>query len=212
MPNWRIHLEIGKIIGKKIKYNKQDMQLYMLGNILPDINNGHIVKDISKVLSHEFTHYRSEKIAGYMNFYNLNKKNANNPIIVGFLVHLYTDFLFNRDFYMKKCLTDDKNKTHEELRSLKHSDFESYNNKFIDNELDIDNIEKAEEAAKIIDNVSVTEQDIKNVVTFLQTHEKSNKELSFYKTEELDELMENVIKKIEWFLRTLWIIRTKKIK
>lgn len=207
MPNWKIHLELAKRIGKKIKYNKEEMQLFMLGNILPDINNGYIVKDISTIIGHDVTHYREEKISTYMYFYNTHKKDIKNPIICGYLVHLYTDYLFNRDFYLRTKETELKNCTHDELRIIKQSDFQSYNDKYITNGLVIDNIKMAEQQTKLIEQVSVNSLDIEKVIEFLNQQEKSNIELQFYKLEELDELMDKTVKKIEWFLSTLWVIR-----
>ena len=207
MPNWKIHLEVAKRIGKKINYNKEEMQLFLLGNILPDINNGYIVTDISTRLQHDFTHYRAEKSSTYMYFYNLHKKDIKNPVLCGYLVHLFTDYFFNKDFYLRSRETELKDLTHDELRIIKQSDFQSYNDKFLTNKLEIDDIKKAESATKIIENISVNSSDIKKVIEFLSKQETSNIQLKFYKIEELDALMERTLKKLQWLLSTLWIIR-----
>lgn len=207
MPNWKIHLEVGKRIGKKIKYNQEEMKLFLLGNILPDINNGYIVKDISTRLEHDFTHYRVEKNSTYMNFYNLHKKDIDNPISCGYFVHLFTDYFFNKDFYLRTRETELKDLTHDELRILKQSDFQSYNDKFVTNKLEVNDLKTAEKETKIIENVSVNSRDIEEVIKFISRCEKSNIELKFYNMEELDLLMEKTIEKLEWLLSTLWVIR-----
>ena len=48
MPNWKVHLEIAKRLNEKFKYTENQLEEFNLGNILPDINNCFIVKDISK--------------------------------------------------------------------------------------------------------------------------------------------------------------------
>ena len=38
LPNWKVHLEIAKKLNKQINFDKEDLNLFLLGNIAPDIN------------------------------------------------------------------------------------------------------------------------------------------------------------------------------
>ncbi len=210
MPNWKVHLEVGKRIGSKLKYTEEEMQLFLLGNILLDINNGHIVKDISTVFDHDYTHYKIDKSPTYMQFYKLYKNNINHPIICGCLVHLYTDFLFNKDFYLRSKQSHIGNLTYDELKRIKHSEFRSHNDLYIENKIEINDLIELENHLKLVERVSVNKDDIEKVLEFLNKCEKSHSELKFYNMEELENLMEKTLDKIESLLSTLWIIRRKK--
>lgn len=61
LPNWKVHLEIAKKLNKQINFDKEDLNLFLLGNIAPDINNGFIVKEISHIYNHDQTHLYNEK-------------------------------------------------------------------------------------------------------------------------------------------------------
>ena len=101
MPNWKIHLEIAKRLNKKFNYTQNKLEEFYLGNILPDINNCFIVKDISTKLEHKYTHYQDEiEIPSYKNFEKIYKnKIYEEPIIFGYYIHLYTDYTWNNYFY-----------------------------------------------------------------------------------------------------------------
>ena len=59
MPSWGIHLEIANRVYKKLE--NIDKNLFMFGNVMPDINNGYVIKDVNKIISHKKTHYDGEK-------------------------------------------------------------------------------------------------------------------------------------------------------
>ncbi len=44
MPAWAIHLEVTTKINEKIKLEDKEKKYILLGNILPDILNGHVIK------------------------------------------------------------------------------------------------------------------------------------------------------------------------
>ena len=56
MPSWNIHLEAGERVAKKLKFTKLAKKEFLLGCILPDINNGYINK-VKRRKHHEETHY-----------------------------------------------------------------------------------------------------------------------------------------------------------
>ena len=45
MPNWKTHLELGKRLRKNFDYDNKEYNLFLMGNILPDLNNGYMLKD-----------------------------------------------------------------------------------------------------------------------------------------------------------------------
>lgn len=205
MPNWKIHLEVGKRLNNNLHYDKEQYNLYLLGNLLPDVNNCYLVKDIAKRLSHEKTHLQETDFNIHIHFYNKYKNNITiNPVFLGYFTHLYTDYIWNKDFYgrveKRKEFAD---YSREELRILKQDDFKSYNDLFIKNRIDLEINNALIKEMNQIDEISITKSDIEHVMYFLDTQEKSNLDLKFYQREELDHLLENTIDTIDPFIKKL---------
>lgn len=203
MPNWKTHLEVGKRLNKYLKYNEKDFNFFLLGSILPDINNSHIVTDISEKISHDITHIRKLKNPSYIEFYN--KYSAEilkyNPIFVGYLAHIYTDEMWNSHFYQKAEIIEMTDKSHDELRVMKQKDFEIYNSKFVENIIELDNnLEVLEQISKISE-ISIIKEDIEKVIDFLKNQKGINGELMLHTEEELNKLMNETVKQIYDFLK-----------
>jgi len=83
---------------------KKKLNMLLLGSMLPDINNCYIVKNVLQKINHHITHMGKCKNPSYIDFYNkyINEINNNNPIFIGYLLHLFTDYKFNDHFYSKK--------------------------------------------------------------------------------------------------------------
>ncbi len=196
MPNWKIHLEIAKRLNKKFNYTQNKLEEFYLGNILPDINNCFIVKDISTKLEHKYTHYQDEiEIPSYKNFEKIYKnKIYEEPIIFGYYIHLYTDYTWNNYFYTN---FNDNEKlrglSHEEKRTLKQDDFKVYNNLFIDNKPKFLNKENLVEKSKKIDRISINKEDIEKVEKFLDEQIKTENTFKILTKEILDKMMCNTI-------------------
>ena len=192
MPNWKIHLEIAKRLNQKFNYTQKKLEEFYLGNILPDINNCFIVKDISTKLEHKYTHYQDEiEIPSYKNFEKIYKnKIYGEPIIFGYYIHLYTDYTWNNYFYTN---FNDNEKlrglTHEEKRTLKQDDFKVYNNLFIDNKPKFLNKENLVEKSKKIDRISINKEDIEKVEKFLDEQIKTENTFKILTKEILDKMM-----------------------
>lgn len=192
MPNWKIHLEIAKRINRKFNYTQNKLEEFYLGNILPDINNCFIVKDISTKLEHKYTHYQDEiEIPSYKNFEKIYKnKIYEEPIIFGYYIHLYTDYTWNNYFYTN---FNDNEKlrglSHEEKRTLKQDDFKVYNNLFIDNKPKFLNKENLVEKSKKIDRISINKEDIEKVEKFLDEQIKTENTFKILTKEILDKMM-----------------------
>ena len=132
MPCWSIHLGVCKEVNKKLKL---DNDLVLFGSILPDF------------LDRSYSHYYDGYLPDFDLFFNEYKDNINNPLIVGYYIHLltdyfYNDFIYNKSFVYKdnkligiKLLNGDiidSNDFHY-CRRIKHDDFKNYGNYLIDN-------------------------------------------------------------------------------
>ncbi len=199
MPSWNIHLEVGKRVLKHLKYNKKQQKEFLVGCILPDINNGYI-NNPKVVKEHEETHYAYDQKSS-LNFYAENREEiiAKNPIYLGYLCHLYTDGFFNYDFYRKiKRHPLGEGKNREEKREIKHHDFWLFDTKF-HHEFGIDMTEAKEIARKAseIAAVELTGEDLMDVERILKMDNvndflKGEKYL-FYSEQELANVMEDMV-------------------
>ena len=97
MPTHKIHLAIAKKISDKLKI---DTDSVMLGSVLPDICNE---KD------HQLGHFQKgekdlEGLANPDKFVKKYKDKLNNPIMIGYLIHILTDRFYNeyifKNFYI----------------------------------------------------------------------------------------------------------------
>ena len=137
MPNWKTHLEISKELNRVLKYNDKEFELFAFGSILPDVNNGYLVKDVSKIIDHRTTHFKGED-KSYINFYNKYKNIIKEPLIFGYFTHLYTDFNWNKNFYENTKVMHHNEENHDRMREMKQHDFRIYNCKFIKNNTMLD--------------------------------------------------------------------------
>ena len=200
MPNWKVHLEIAKRLNEKFKYTENQLEEFNLGNILPDINNCFIVKDISKKFDHKYTHYQDAKeIPSYENFSTIYKNEIyKQPLILGYYIHLYTDYTWNNYFYTNfKNDKKIKDLTHEEQRIIKQDDFKVYNNLFLNNIIYFTDKNKLVETTKKIDRVSINEEDLKKVQAFLKKQKKFNQDFKVLSLEILDKMMNITIQHFE---------------
>ena len=94
MPRWGIHLDIAT---KILDSNKTiDKNLFLFGNILPDIQVGYMVPDVSNIVKYDISHYELKNgTTMYMNFYKSNIDKMNEPIFMGYFTHLVADYCFN---------------------------------------------------------------------------------------------------------------------
>ena len=141
MPSHKIHLAIAKKVNDKIN---MDLDSIMLGSVLPDICDN---KD------HSISHYQSGKndLEGLANpdiFIEKYKDKLDNPIMVGYLIHILTDRYYNeyiiKHFYIydenengigiylkgKKKILDGKTR-----KKLKHKELEIYDKWLLNHKL-----------------------------------------------------------------------------
>lgn len=139
MPSHKIHLSIAKRVNDKLNL---DLDSIMLGSVLPDIceNKNHVI-----------SHYQVgekdlEGLANPDKFVKKYKDKLNNPIMIGYLIHILTDKYYNeymfRYFYIfdeddngigiylkgKKKILDSKIR-----KFLKHREFDLYDKWLLNN-------------------------------------------------------------------------------
>ena len=195
VPNWKTHLEVGKRLQKWLKYSGEDYHLFLLGNVLPDINNGYIVKNISTRLPHHHTHFSDDETPSYIRFENdYQGEMRKSPLVYGYFTHLFTDYYWNNDYYTKIDIRGMASEDHTKLRIMKQDDFKVYNNKFIENTFEILDFNTALQEIKRIHRVSITKEDILEVENFLNRRDtNTDKNFQFYQEQELDELLEKTV-------------------
>lgn len=147
MPSWGIHLVTANEILNKI--NIIDKNSFLIGNFLPDAER-YVIDDFSIFVPYEVSHYAEkqningnlEKLPNVNKFYEKYRKNTKNPLIIGYLVHLLTDYYWNNLTNQRYTIRDElgncigiKLNTGEEIkadkvirRNLKHNDFYLFEN------------------------------------------------------------------------------------
>lgn len=195
MPNWKTHLEVANRLNKKLNFSGYDLELFLIGNILPDINNGHIVKDVSIHIKHKITHFDGEDFNTYKRFGNIYNI-YESPLYLGYYTHLYTDYYFNNNFYSK--LNDEyKHLDRDELRILKQSDFRIFNNNFNDNKIYINNVSDIVKEVTKIDRVFLINDDIVKVVNYINNQDKYEGDYKYFSNEELNIVLNDTVNNLE---------------
>ena len=199
MPGWNIHLEAGERVAKKLKLSGLRKREFLLGCVLPDINNGYVNK-VRVRKDHEETHYAYNQRSS-LNFYAENRDliNAKEPIFLGYLLHLYTDGYFNYDFY--RTIKRDKlgeGLDHVGKRKIKHHDFWLYDTNFHHTlGVKADELEGLAEQANRISIAEITPEDIEDVERILVEDNLNDalkgQKYQFYTKKRLDELLEDMI-------------------
>ena len=124
-----IHIAVAKEINKDLKMNEKEL---FLGTIAPDIS-----KQLgeSKVKSHFLLNDKTD-LPIVDKFLDKYKNNLNNPFIMGYYIHLFTDYLWFKYFIPEitnssdyiKVLSGNKIKcTKEEIEKLIYNDYTNLN-------------------------------------------------------------------------------------
>lgn len=194
MPNWETHIEIAKRVGKILNFKNELYEEFLLANLLPDINCAYAIEDVSKRLKHSYTHYNN-----FLDFYIQKKNCMNNIVVFGYFTHLFSDYIWNNNFYNKKIKNFDvKNLSKDELRSLKQNDFRFHSNLYYKNKIDIKDLNTFLNKIKILDKISLNKEDLEKTLTYINEnkYELEDIKLNFYNKEELEQLCDDTVNKI----------------
>lgn len=228
MPSWGVHLGIANKVLKNI--DNIDKNLFMFGNVTPDINNGYVIKNVSKIIAHKITHYDGEKdFKGYRRFYIKYAKYIQDPVILGSLTHLMTDYYYNNITYTKKAIWDEQKESiigvklnngkqikcnKEELRKLKRNDFRIYadyvykNSKFEDLKFD----EKILSVNQIVDEFDITKKESEETIQYINKYINGEKfiidmcekhEYLMYTKQEMENMEKECVQFITEFLKRI---------
>ena len=107
MPSWITHLATSHQLLKELTV--KDENSFIFGNIMPDILNNYIVKETSQHKDYEITHFTDEVIIHGIHyqfpnpqkFWREYQSQKENPVVLGFYVHLLTDYFWNYTTYEK---------------------------------------------------------------------------------------------------------------
>ncbi len=201
MPNWKTHLEISNKINKLYGFEGLDLKKFLFGSILPDINNAHVVEKVSVEIPNEITHFYKKDMPSYLIFYEKYKEqiDAKNPLFVGYVTHLYTDYTWNNAFYTKIDKDNYPETDRNTLRKMKWNDFAIFNNQFIENVIDVfrdEEIENIFKECQIIEEIHVSKEDVNSAVNFLMRKEIYQGDMKFFSIEELEILLDETVKRL----------------
>ena len=188
MPKWNTHLYVAEQVNDALKYTGREKEEFLLGNVLPDINNGWLVKNVRKRILHDETHICSENEFAWSHFYEKYKKciQARKPLYMGYLLHLFTDARMNDDYYEAIKGTWVEKEEKDKQRVLKQEDFGKLDDAIGRNGLVLRNIESDVEALSGINEVDVNADDLKLVNEYLSHEDRvPEKEYNFYTEAEL---------------------------
>ena len=195
MPSHKIHLAIAKKLNDKLKL---DLDLFMLGNILPDIC----------IENHRLSHYQNpdKKVLCFADpdkFLSKHKNELDNPIMLGYLTHILADRFYNEYIFKNFYVYDDNNNcigvkykgkfkelNEIERKELKHQELETYdiwllNNNYVDKFKDLDCYKKV----KDFDDITFSEDRlIKYIEDANKDIDESHDEIYDYKLSNQEEL------------------------
>ena len=226
MPSWGIHLGVANKLSHNIE--NIDKNLFMFGNVVPDINNGYVVKDINKIISHKITHYDGEiDFKGYKKFYIKYINDIKNPVVLGCLTHLMADYYFNNITYSKKAIWENgkvvglKLNTgkiikcdKETVRKIKVNDFKIFAD-YVYKSHELSNIkydEKMLSINPIVKEFDITKKDVKKTIEYVNSYIENkkniidkceNKEYQIFTQKEMEEIVEKCVKFILEFLEKI---------
>lgn len=194
MPTWGVHLSVATNLIKEIekvkKVTQKEKNEFLFGNILPDVNNGYVIKNVSNIIPHKITHFEDKEFKGtysdkpgYINFYEKYKEELNNPVILGYYTHLMTDYYFNTITYKQYGIFDEKNNRigvklnngtnliigGDEPRRMKANDFKIYSY-YLYNNADVQMPKYDEnilENVKLVKNIKLEQEDIYKSTKYL---------------------------------------------
>lgn len=230
MPTWAIHLATAKKVSEKINIDKN---LFLFGNILPDIPNEYTVKNISHHVSHAKTHFETEvlilehieKRYDLRNFAEKYKSKFSNPLMLGYYIHLLTDYFWNDKTYGERGIYDEEKKriglilnngkrilcSEEKARQIKTQDFRIFSQYIYDHKL-ADKPKYQDEIhayLKDIDWITLEKSDIEKTITCIDEKFANEKRVlekdedSEYKIYSEQEILESIDTSVIFLLKMI---------
>lgn len=223
MPSWGIHLATANEILNKIEI--KDKNAFIIGNFIPDAER-YVIQDFSIFVPYNTTHFPeiqegSNKLPNYNKFFHKYLNKMNNPLILGYLIHLLTDYYWNNITHTRYpikyenenfgtlklnngiIISADKNIR----KKLKHNDFYIFDNflmrtyKFITPEYN----ENLTNYIKDIEEIPYNKNDFIKIVNFFtdKLKNESNEITNDYKLYTLEQMKKDFKNSIEFIINFL---------
>lgn len=201
MPAWEMHIAIANRVNKILNLNDE---LFIIGNVIPDAE-GYVIENPSVKVPYIISHFAEHNIEGikevlpkYQRFVEKYKGKRENPIVMGYFVHILTDFYWNRMTFKNYYIRNDEGEavgiklnngkdivcSKDERRVLKQTDFSNFSNYLVNNnklyipEL---NKEKIKENVKVIEEIPLNEEDIEKIIVYLNNINRKRENEEEYK-------------------------------
>lgn len=199
MAHWKTHILCANWVNENFFHFKDDdFQLFLWGNLLPDVNNGYN-STTHKFISQRTTHFDDRRDDYFYNskvfydqYYNEIVKERN-PLVTGYLFHLWTDKKINIDFVSAVTLKDIIEKGSDIMKS-KWNDIMLYTDTFEGTYIlpGYKIIESVVEKSKAIAEIDVNEDDLYDALEFLLKPFKTSKSYSVYSEERLSYILKTI--------------------
>lgn len=201
MPSWIVHLATATQISKQINVDKNS---FLVGNLIPDAER-YVINNFSIYVPYHISHYsdfqtidgKIEELPNIQNFINNYKPYLYNPMVLGYLTHLLTDYYWNRTTYFRYTVRDKEGNcigvnlnngskidcTISERSHIKHEDFsifEDYISKTQDFEIPKYE-EKLLDDIKLIKEIPFNKEDINKIIEYLNGKSYNEIEVKEYK-------------------------------
>ncbi|WP_407453432.1 zinc dependent phospholipase C family protein, partial [Methanobrevibacter sp.] len=112
MPSWGIHLATANEILKKI--DVEDKNAFLMGNFLPDAER-YVINDFTIFVPYNLTDLPKmqnvegtlDRLPNYIEFIKKYINKMNNPLVLGYLTHLLTDYYWNKVTHLRYTIRDE---------------------------------------------------------------------------------------------------------
>lgn len=206
MCDWNTHLYCAHKVNQRLKFEGQELDMFMFGNLLPDVNMGWIIAPEVR-LEQCYTHFDGmgqEYFWAPQRFYEKYKEaiDSRDPLHLGYLFHLWMD-VANMTYFVNKIPMSQMISDYHKVRELKWKDTSIFirNHKFT---LSDNNVNSIVSHAKAIDEVNISKSDLLKVVDYINegTREFEADSYQLYSEKELEDFYErNCSDFISWLAK-----------
>lgn len=124
MPEIMLHEEVGYYLSDKIKVSSYDYYLGLLAPDSPNLN-GFAPKE-ERWLAHQRRKDYQEWRQALKDFYQKEKNNYPKDFILGYMIHILTDIVYDEFIYLKVREEIEKTYTREESHNIMREDMKKY--------------------------------------------------------------------------------------
>lgn len=194
MPAWVMHLKTAKELNKVLKLDEQE---FLVGNVMPDAEI-YVIDNLSIRVKYDVSHCAEKvkingfttKLPDYGKFAMVHKADLKNPVTLGYLVHLMTDYFWNEVTFSNYFITDNAGNVigiklnfgedfftdKETIREYKQFDFEMFSRKIYKDlhiSIDASLADKIRKDSINIKEVPYSREDIEKIISYLNNIEDS---------------------------------------